>query len=91
MTTLYLVWHEPIPAGAEARSIAWEGDAHPLNDTMWLVRSELTLSRLYHTTKWQLPRGSALMVAPLDDRPRNWPKFRNMEAGALAWLRREGK
>jgi hypothetical protein len=90
MTTLYLVWHEPISAGPAFPSIAWEGDAHPLNDMMWLVRSELTLSKLYHAVKWQLPEGIALMVAPLEDRPGGWPKFKNMEPGALAWLRRQG-
>jgi hypothetical protein len=73
MTTLYLVWHEPTPPRRADAPIAWDGDAHPLNDTTWLVRSDLTLSRLYHGIKRQLPEGSALLVAPLEDRPDGGP------------------
>ena len=82
---LYLVWHEPTDS-----TIAWDGDGRPLNDTLWLVRSGLTRSRLYHRTKHQLPPGSALLVAPLDDRPDGWPKFKGMDAGVLSWLRERG-
>lgn len=89
MASLYLVWHEPLPGPAQDCPIVWQGDAHPLTDEMWLVRSELTRSRLYHLVKKQLPGGSALMVAPLNDRPSGWPKFKGMAAGALAWLRRD--
>lgn len=86
MTTLYLVWYQA-SAPSAAGPIVWDGDAHSLNDMMWLVRSERSCSALYHETKWQLPKGAALMVAPLDDRPACWPKFKGMDAGALAWLR----
>jgi len=67
--------------------LTWPGDAHPLNDAMWLVDTELTRSKLYHHVKWQLPHGSALMVAPLEDRPACWPKFKGMEMGVATWLR----
>jgi hypothetical protein len=87
MARLYLVWHEPV---RPEEPINWNGDAFALNNQLWLVRSELSRSRLYHAIKWQLPKGVALMVAPLDDRPEGWPKFKGMEAGALAWLRTAG-
>ncbi len=87
MTILYLVWHEPASASVSDRPISWDGDAYPLNDCLWLVRSTLSRSKLYHQTKWQLPPGSALVVAPLDDRPEGWPKFKGMRSGADAWLR----
>jgi hypothetical protein len=38
-----------------------------------------------------LPKGVSLMVAPLDDEPEGWPKFKSMEAGAVAWLRGRAK
>ncbi|MEN3975945.1 hypothetical protein [Emcibacter sp. SYSU 3D8] len=87
---LYLVWFDGLPPD-ERPALAWAGDAHPLADHLWLVRSSLTRSRLYHATKRQLPAGAALLVAPLDDRPEGWPKFKGMTAGALAWLRRSGR
>ncbi len=87
MTNLYLVWLGQTPPGP----IAWDGDVHRLNDHLWMVRSDLTRSKLYHRTKWQLPEGTALLVAPLEDEPDAWPKFKNMEAGALAWLRGSGR
>jgi hypothetical protein len=91
MTTLYLVWHERPFETTGAGSILWDGDARPLNDNMWLVRSSATRSGLYHATKRQLPKGSALMVAPLEDLPSGWPKFKGMRAGALAWLRQDSR
>ena len=54
---------------------------------MWLVRSALTRSKLYHRIKWQLPEGTPLACAPLGDDPAGWPKFKGMEPGALGWLR----
>jgi hypothetical protein len=54
---------------------------------LWLVRSGLTRSRLYHRVKRQLPEGTALLCAPLGDEPGGWPKFKGMDAGALRWLR----
>ena len=83
---LYLVWHESVPAAPD-RPIVWDGDARPLSDMLWLVRSDLSRSRLYHRIKDQLPAGSALLVAPLTDEPDGWPKFKGMDEGALAWLR----
>lgn len=82
-TGLYLLWHDP----AADLQPDFEGDAHPLAEGLWLVRSRLTRSKLYHRIKRQLPAGTALACAPLADDPAGWPKFRGMAAGALAWLR----
>ena len=61
----------------------------PVAEGLWLIRSPLTRSKLYHRIKWQLPEGTALLCAPLGDDPDGWPKFKGMDAGALAWLRRD--
>ncbi|RXZ66519.1 hypothetical protein [Pelagerythrobacter rhizovicinus] len=85
---LYLLWIDPaeeVPAALDLH-----GDGHPLADGLWLVRSGLTRSRLYHRIKWQLPDGAPLLVAPLADTRDGWPKFKGMDAGALAWLRGGG-
>jgi hypothetical protein len=84
--TLYLVWHDP--AATSGGPLELHGDGHPLADGFWLVRSGLSRSKLYHRIKWQLPEGTALLCAPLADDPEGWPKFKGMEAGALAWLKR---
>ena len=84
-TELYLIWYDP---GADlAEPLDLHGDGHPLADGLWLVRSALTRSKLYHRIKWQLPEDTALACAPLQDAPQGWPKFKGMEAGTLAWLR----
>ena len=81
---LYLLWIDPACAPGQ---LDLHGDAHPLAEGLWLVRSGLTRSQLYHRIKWQLPEDTALLAAPLDDTREGWPKFKGMEAGALAWLR----
>ena len=84
-TSLYLIWHEP--GATPSQPFDLHGDGHPLAEGLWLVRSALTRSKLYHRIKWQLPEGTALLCAPLADEPEGWPKFKGMEAGALAWLK----
>ncbi|MFN0262279.1 hypothetical protein ACKTEK_00220 [Tepidamorphus sp. 3E244] len=59
------------------------GDAHRVAQGVYLVRSPLSRSKLYHRIKWQLSAGAGLLVAPLADDP----KFKGMDEGALAWLR----
>ncbi|MEC9067729.1 MAG: hypothetical protein VX569_10670 [Pseudomonadota bacterium] len=81
---LYLLWIDPT---AQGEAIDLNGDGHPLADGLWLVRSALDRSRLYHRIKWQLPEGAALLLAPLADRRDGWPKFKGLAPGALAWLR----
>lgn len=85
--SLYLIWHEP--GAAPSQPLDLHGDGHPLAEGLWLVRSALTRSKLYHRIKWQLPDGTALACAPLADESDGWPKFKGMEAGALAWLRQD--
>ena len=83
--TLYLVWHDP--AATSGGALELHGDGHPLADGLWLVRSGLSRSKLYHRIKWQLPGDAAIACAPLEDDPAGWPKFKGMEPGALGWLR----
>lgn len=74
--TLYLVYVEagadPDP-GAEMLRLAPE---------LYLAGSGKTRSQLYHAIKRRCSP-ERLLVAPLADDP----KFKGMEAGALAWLR----
>lgn len=78
---LFLVWHEPDREIAPELAAAL--DRFELRPGLLLVDSALTRSKLYHQVKWALPAGSALLVAPLAEAP----KFKSMDAGALAWLR----
>ncbi|MBP0482056.1 hypothetical protein [Sagittula salina] len=75
---LFLVWH-----GAPGARLEIGDPSHPLSDQMLMVRTQRTLSRLYHAIKHQLPEDTALCVAPLADDP----KFKGMAEGALKWLR----
>ncbi|KAA9009194.1 hypothetical protein [Histidinibacterium aquaticum] len=75
---LFLVWH-----GAPGAEVEVAEPNHPLAEGMFLVRSERTLSKLYHAIKHQLPEDTALCVAPLADAP----KFKGLAEGALKWLR----
>jgi hypothetical protein len=52
-------------------------------DDLALVESPDTLSRVYHDLKWSLPDGTALLVAPLAERP----KLKGLRAGTTTWLR----
>jgi len=69
---------ESVPNG-----INLHGDGKRLADGLFLIESNLSRSKLYHQIKWQLPKDTALLVAPLD---RN-PKFMGMAEGSLSWLR----
>ena len=79
-STLCLVWHS-----AKETEVEISEPSHPLSDGLFLVRSERTVSRLYHAIKYQLPEGTSLIVAPLADRP----KFKGMAKGAFSWVRQE--
>ncbi len=48
-----------------------------------LVDTTETTSRVYHEIKWLLPDDCALLVAPLDRRP----KARGVATGTVSWLR----
>lgn len=61
----------------------WEA-LWPLGPGLLLVRSAEHRSAVYHGLKDVLPRGSALLVAELDEPP----KMKGMPPGSLAWARR---
>ncbi len=82
---LYLLWFDS--PGGLPDGFDFHGDAHVLANDLWLIRSDLTRSKLYHRIKWQLPADTPILLAPLDDNREGWPKFKGMEAGALKWLR----
>ena len=48
-----------------------------------LVETDETVSRVYHEIKWLLPDECALLVAPVEHRP----KARGVTAGTVSWLR----
>ena len=77
--TLYLVYLDV--------DVANHADPSPdllqLAPGLYLTESTRTRSQVYHAIKWRFaPR--RLLVAPLADDP----KFKGMEPGVLAWLRR---
>lgn len=63
--------------------------AGPWRDTfrmrrgLLLVDSDQSRSVVYHALKAEIPAGTALLVAALDEAP----KFKGMAPGALAWVR----
>ena len=69
--TLYLIWHS-----AKKTEVEISEPLYGLSDGLFLVRSERTLSRLYHAIKHQLPEGTALIVAPLEGSPKAWQRAR---------------
>ncbi len=60
-----------------------EGDLFALSSSLYLVRSDLSQSKIYHRIKWQLPPDTPLIVATLSEPP----KFKGMAAGSLKWVR----
>ena len=75
---LFMAWH-----GAPGTEVTLGEDTQPLQPGLFMVRSERTLSRLYHAIKRQLPGDTALIVAPVEGAP----KFKGMAEGALKWVR----
>lgn len=78
---LFLVYVDV--AAPSDQPLHFPGDAFTLADTLFLVRSDLTRSGLYHQIKRRLPTDAALLVAPLADAP----KFKRLHRGAVKWLR----
>ncbi|SHG54236.1 hypothetical protein SAMN05443575_2210 [Jatrophihabitans endophyticus] len=60
----------------------WEA-LHPAADGLVLVASDASLSRVYHELKWSLPDAAALLVVPIEQRP----KLARVAAGTRTWLR----
>ncbi|GAA1538142.1 hypothetical protein [Nocardioides humi] len=54
-----------------------------LAEGLVVVESTESLSRVYHELKWSLPEGTALLVAPLAERP----KLKGLPPGTTTWLR----
>ncbi len=77
--SLFLAW-----IGIDRDSLDLEGEICALNPRLFLVETGLSRSKLYHRIKWQLPEGTALLVAPLAA----VPKFKGMAEGSTAWVRR---
>ena len=82
--SLYLIFFEL--GDAEPPTLDLHGDGHALTDGLYLSKSDLSRSELYHRIKWQLRPDTPLLVAPLADHP----KFKGMTPGALKWLRNLG-
>lgn len=80
MTTPYLLYCRETDVDAP---LDLHGDGYRLDDGLYLIRSDLERSPLYHRIKRQLGADAPLLVAPLDGDP----KFKGMNAGALKWLR----
>jgi hypothetical protein len=60
-------WRRPIEAGSG----------------LLVLETDETVSRVYHELKWLLPDDCALLVAPLESRP----KARGVTRGTVRWLR----
>lgn len=77
---VYLAWSAaPVPDGAAG---PW-AEMRRLAVDLVLLESSAGLSRVYHELKWALPEGTALLVAPLPERP----KLKGLPAGTTTWLR----
>ena len=77
--TLYLIYFDEAESALDESSIA---GLQRLDDGLYLLRSGLTRSQVYHRIK-RYTEPERLLVAPLEEHP----KFKGMTAGALKWLR----
>lgn len=77
--TLYLVYVREPETGIDSAEFH---HLLQLDDGVWLVRSGLSRSKVYHAFK-RAARPAGLLVAPLADDP----KFKGMREGALKALR----
>ncbi len=76
MTSAFLIYLDP-----DDRSLSRMTAAVRLKAGIYVLRSDLTRSRVYHKVK-ALTEPATLLVAPLQDKP----KFKGMDAGALKAL-----
>lgn len=83
--TLYLASFSASEDADADIDVALDGEACALQAGLYLVRSDLSQSKLYHRIKWQLAPDTPLFVAALAGAP----KFKGMAAGALKWVRQE--
>ncbi|PWN03301.1 hypothetical protein DJ010_09300 [Nocardioides silvaticus] len=79
-SSVYLAWcSEPVPADLPGPWL----ELRPLADGLVLVESDEGLSRVYHEIKWAVADGAALLVVPVNERP----KLKGLPAGTTTWLR----
>jgi hypothetical protein len=79
-----LVWlADPASAASVAAEPGPWREVVVVGQGLLLVETDETLSRVYHEVKWLLPGDGALLVAPLDERP----KARGVARGTVSWLR----
>ncbi len=77
--TVYLAWTAAPPDTLEG---PWT-EAREVAPGVLVVDSTESLSTVYHAIKWSLPEEAALIVVPVDRRP----KSRGMAPGTTTWLR----
>lgn len=78
--SVYLAWSAvSVPDDAAGPWI----ELRPVAEGVALIESTETLSRVYHELKWSLPEETALVVAPLAERP----KLKGLAPGTTTWLR----
>lgn len=79
MTTLYVAFISGVEEGA---TLPDDLTSYRLGETLFLVESSDTQSRVYHDIKHSL-QPDQLFVGALNEPP----KFKGMNEGALKWLR----
>jgi hypothetical protein len=77
--TVYLAWTSERIGDAPG---PWE-EWREIGPGLFLMESTESLSAVYHAVKWLLPGDAALLVSPVEIRP----KSRGLRAGTTAWLR----
>lgn len=81
MKRIFLVY--TIDRSEAFEEIARSYDAWEAGPGLWFINWGDSLSRLYHALKRALNPRQSFLVAPLPERP----KFKNLSAGSLAWIR----
>jgi hypothetical protein len=77
--TVYLAWTAQAPEDLEGPWL----EARQIAPGLLAIESTETLSVVYHALKWALPPDAALIVVPVDRRP----KSRGMTPGTTTWFR----
>ena len=76
---LYLIYHE---GGKALKRLDEAEDMVSLSDGLYLARTRVSRSKLYHAVK-RRTQPSALLVGRLDEEP----KFKGMAEGTTQWVR----
>lgn len=78
---LFIVYCDP-----EYAPLTLDEDSFTLAKGLFLVRTTLTQSQIYHRIKRILPKDTAILVVEASAAP----KFKGMAAGSTKWLRESG-